>query len=115
MSNAPIMYYVCQTTCTEFGVATVVKAGQDLELVKQLASKSDIVLNAADADDEALTDAVLAGCKLHFENTGAKTLLIHTSGTAVLADEAEGVFSATATVYDVGFLSVSCFFKYSFL
>lgn len=74
---------------------------QDIALVTELASKADIVLNAADADDTTLTKAALQGCKQQFDNTSVKSVYIHTSGLAVLGDKSEGVFDPAAPIYDV--------------
>jgi hypothetical protein len=74
---------------------------KDTALIIELASKADIVLNAADADDATLAEAILQGCKLKFESTSVKSVYIHTSGIAVLADRSEGVFDQASPVYDV--------------
>lgn len=74
---------------------------QDLELVTELASKADIILNAADADNAALANSALQGCKQRFNATAVKSIYIHTSGLAVLGDKSEGIFDPVAPVHDV--------------
>jgi hypothetical protein len=69
--------------------------------VTELASKADIILNAADADDLGLLKAILVGCQQKFTTTSVKSIYIHTSGTAVFMDDAEGVFNPATPVYDV--------------
>ncbi|KAG8849554.1 hypothetical protein FRB96_000704 [Tulasnella sp. 330] len=61
----------------------------DLDLIEKVASESDIVFNCGDADDLPLTEAILKG--LRTRSTGGdrtdkrKPILIHTSGTGVVA------------------------------
>ena len=59
------------------------------------------MLNAADADSEAIIEAILEGCKRHLEDTKSKSVFIHTSGTAILGDGGEGTFNPLTPVYDV--------------
>jgi nucleoside-diphosphate-sugar epimerase len=73
------------------GITPVQGTHADLDLITQEASKADIVLNAADADDLPLTRAVLKGIKQRYEkDPSKKPILIHTSGTGVVADLAPG-------------------------
>lgn len=95
-------------TLIEHGISCVQGSNEDISLITELASKADIVLNAADADAEPMVKAILKGCKRHLEETGTKSLFVHTSGTAILGDGAEGRFNPLTPVYDVGrVLSVS--------
>ncbi|KZV82339.1 NAD(P)-binding protein [Exidia glandulosa HHB12029] len=64
----------------------------DLEKVQAAASKADIVINCADSDDLPLTNAILAGLEAH----GGRPILVHTSGTGVIQDKAEGEFTKYA-------------------
>lgn len=65
----------------------------DLDKIRDVAAQSDIVVNAADADDLPLTIAILTGFKSRFKsNAGLKPILLHTSGTGVVGDNAEGEF-----------------------
>ncbi|CDO78099.1 hypothetical protein BN946_scf184634.g5 [Trametes cinnabarina] len=76
-----------------FGVKTVLGSLDDTEKIESLASQADIVLVEwqADADHIESTKAVLAGLKDRYQKTGKPPVLIHTSGTGVLADDAEGM------------------------
>jgi len=80
------------------GVKVVKGSHSDLNLIAEEASKADIILNAADADDLELTKAVLAGAK---KTTIGKTpILIHTSGTGVVMGEPTGKCDPNAKVYN---------------
>lgn len=80
-------------------VNTVLGSFSDQELVQNLASEADIVVNAADADNLEASLAILRGAKQRFEKTQTPTTLIHTSGTGVLTDDARGMYS-TDTIFD---------------
>lgn len=71
----------------------------DLDLITEEASKADIILNAADADDLDLTKAVLAGAKK--TRIGKIPILIHTSGTGLVTGEPTGKRDPNAKVYNV--------------
>lgn len=64
----------------------------DLDKIRDAASKSDVVLNLADADDLDLTKAVLDG----LAKSKGDRILVHTSGTGVVSDKAEGEFTEYA-------------------
>ncbi|KAH7928228.1 NAD(P)-binding protein [Leucogyrophana mollusca] len=81
------------------GVKTLVGSLSDLDKLEQEASESDIVFACANADDVLACKAILAGLKKRHEATGRAPILIHTSGTGVLVDDAGGMF-ATDTIYD---------------
>lgn len=75
------------------GVTSVVHGShEDLKKIEDLASQADIIVNAADADDLPLTKAILQGLKTRHTTVGYKPILIHTSGTGVISDQAEGEF-----------------------
>jgi hypothetical protein len=75
------------------GVTNVVQGSHDdLDMIENLATQADIVVNAADADDLPLTKAILQGLKARTKTIGYKAILIHTSGTGVVSDQAEGEF-----------------------
>ncbi|KZV94948.1 hypothetical protein EXIGLDRAFT_611195, partial [Exidia glandulosa HHB12029] len=59
--------------------------------IRKACSQADLVFNIADCDDVPMTVAVLAGLKERFEQTGRRPVLIHTSGTGVIMDKAQGV------------------------
>ena len=76
------------------GVFNVIHGShEDLDRIRDIASQTDIVVNAADADDMPLTKAILEGFKARARTVAHQPILIHTSGTGVVADEAEGEFT----------------------
>ncbi|KAF8199609.1 hypothetical protein BJ912DRAFT_1139672 [Pholiota molesta] len=81
------------------GVNTVVGSHSDTALMESLAANSDVVLAMADADNLEAALATLKGLKKRHETTGQVPILIHTSGTGVLADDARGEYS-TNVIYD---------------
>jgi nucleoside-diphosphate-sugar epimerase len=81
------------------GVNTVIGSHSDSDLMRKLAAKADIVFAIADADDVNAAKGTLAGLKDRYEATGKKPILIHTSGTGTLTDNALGKFTYD-TVYD---------------
>ena len=76
------------------GITDVIQGSHhDLEKIQNLAAQADIVVNAADADDLPLTMAILEGLKARSMTATFKPILIHTSGTGVISDQAEGEFT----------------------
>ena len=76
------------------GVARVIVGSHDdLEQIQNLAAQADIVVNAADSDDLPLTKAILEGLKARSKTVTLKPILIHTSGSGVVSDQAEGEFT----------------------
>lgn len=73
-------------------VTPVVGSLDDSELLKKLCSESDVVMSMADADNFPSVQAMLSGLKKKFEATGTPPILIHTSGTGVLMDNAAGMY-----------------------
>jgi hypothetical protein len=71
----------------------------DLDIIEEQASKADIVLNAADADDLDLTNAILKGIKR--TSIGKKPILIHTSGTGLAIRDGDGKFRPDDKVWNV--------------
>jgi len=65
-------------------------AQQDLKLMSEASANADVVINMADADNLPMTEAILDGLK----RTVKKQLpiLLHTSGTGLLADTPSGAF-----------------------
>ena len=72
----------------------------ELGKITDLVGQADIVLNAADADDLPLTKAVLKGLKNRNASGGLKPILIHTSGTGVASDHAEGEYRDEKPLYN---------------
>ncbi|KZS98493.1 NAD(P)-binding protein [Sistotremastrum niveocremeum HHB9708] len=78
------------------GVRVVHLNTSDLSQVSAACSSVDIVVNAADADNLPLTCSVLRGLRHRYaegKSAKRKPILIHTSGTGVVADDAEGTFT----------------------
>jgi hypothetical protein len=67
-------------------VGDLSKADQLIELAKE----HDIVINCANADSEEGIKALIEGMKQRRDKTGHRPLLIQTSGTGVLVDDAQG-------------------------
>jgi len=74
------------------GIDPVLGDLSDLALLTACARESDAVVSAANADDRASVQALLAGL------SGSNKTLVHTSGSGVIADCAGG--AATDKVYD---------------
>jgi len=68
-------------------------AESDRSLIWKQVVDADIVVNAADADDLELTNTILDALK---NSTKKLPILIHTSGTGVVADLPNGEFQETA-------------------
>ncbi|EIW84046.1 NAD(P)-binding protein [Coniophora puteana RWD-64-598 SS2] len=67
----------------------------DVDVLEAQAAKADVVFSIASSDDVPAIKAVLAGLKKRYEQTGVTPILIHTSGTGVIMDKAEGNFEGT--------------------
>ncbi|KAG6857218.1 hypothetical protein H0H87_007637 [Tephrocybe sp. NHM501043] len=80
------------------GVKAVVGSNSDLQLLQQTAADADVAFSCADADNLNAANAILAGLKERFHKTGTPPTFIHTSGTGVLVDDAQGQHS-TSDVY----------------
>ena len=79
---------------------TVIGTHSELDKITDLVAQADIVLNAADADDLPLAKAVLNGLKNRNASGGSKPILIHTSGTGVATDHAEGEYRDEKPLYN---------------
>ncbi|KAI1309163.1 hypothetical protein EDD11_004125 [Mortierella claussenii] len=91
------------------GIEPVIGSLDDVELLEKEAANADVVLSLADADHLASVQAILKGL-LHRprpEGGRKRPILIHTSGTGVLLDNAYGSLSSETIYYDndVGQLS----------
>ncbi|KAI5997249.1 hypothetical protein F5J12DRAFT_895891 [Pisolithus orientalis] len=87
------------STFHSLGLNTVLGSYNDLDILEEQASKADIVFSIADVDNLAAAQAILRGLTKRYDATGQQPLLIHTSGTAVLVDDAKGLHP-TDVVYD---------------
>ncbi|KAJ8585976.1 NAD(P)-binding protein, partial [Rhizopogon salebrosus TDB-379] len=83
------------------GVKTVIGSNSDLDTLASLASEADVVITAADVDDVNTAKAILQGLKEQHEKTGKVPILIHTSGTGVLIEQADGNFIADEIYSDL--------------
>lgn len=82
----PVTAIVRSTTHTAAIEATGAKVVKgtfaDVDLIADLSSKNDIVVNAADCDDQGLTNAILKG----IQAAGKKGTIIHISGAGNFLD-----------------------------
>ncbi|KAF8940914.1 hypothetical protein EDD21DRAFT_370063 [Dissophora ornata] len=84
------------------GIEPVLGSLDDSDLLTEEASNADIVLDFANADHLGSIKAILKGL-LHRprpEGGRKRPILIHTSGTGVLLDQAYGAFSSETIYYD---------------
>ncbi|KAJ3491669.1 hypothetical protein NLJ89_g11314 [Agrocybe chaxingu] len=75
------------------GVDTVIGSytDKDSTFLTEAASKADVVFTAADSDVLPPAQAILDGLKLKYEASGTAPILIHTSGTGILLNDARGL------------------------
>jgi len=64
---------------------------ENLGFLTEAASHADVVFAIADADNYPAAKAILDGLKIRYEISGKAPTLIHTSGTAVIMDNALGM------------------------
>ncbi|KAI0940979.1 hypothetical protein AcV7_003207 [Taiwanofungus camphoratus] len=81
-----------------FGIKTVIGSHSDLDKLETLSSQAHIVISCSDSDDLRAIQAVLAGLRKRHASVGQPPILIHTSGTGVLVDDAKGMY-ATDVIY----------------
>ncbi|KAI0920653.1 hypothetical protein AcV5_010335 [Taiwanofungus camphoratus] len=81
-----------------FGVKTVIGSHSDLEKLETLSSQAHVVISCSDSDDLPMIQAVLASLRNRHASVGDLPILIHTSGTGVLMDDARGMY-ATDVIY----------------
>ncbi|KAL0573562.1 hypothetical protein V5O48_008395 [Marasmius crinis-equi] len=77
-----------------FGVKTIVGSHSDKKLMEEEVAQADVILATADCDDMDAAIATNAGMKRRYESTGKRPILVHTSGTAVLVDDALGEYAS---------------------
>lgn len=65
---------------------------EEYDKLRDAAADHDVVVSCANADDLAGMKAILEGMKKRKEKSGHRPLLIQTSGTGVLADDARGEY-----------------------
>ena len=81
------------------GASAVLGDLDDKTLISQITSASDVVIHTATADHFSSVDAVLAGIETR-AGANQSTHFIHTSGTGVLNDKANGAFKGEKIYYD---------------
>ncbi|KAI9697468.1 MAG: hypothetical protein M1820_007803 [Bogoriella megaspora] len=81
------------------GASTILGSIDDKNLIQEQSAKHSIVIHTATADHLPSVEAVLDGIKQRAKN-GEKTIFIHTSGTSVLNDNANGEFKSDKIFYD---------------
>ncbi|KAF9565241.1 NAD(P)-binding protein [Agrocybe pediades] len=83
------------------GIHSVVGTYSDLQLLENLAADANLVVACADADDEDAARAILRGLKQRYDKTGEASTLIHTSGTGILIDNAQGMYVSDSIYSDL--------------
>ncbi|KAF9530876.1 hypothetical protein CPB83DRAFT_809745 [Crepidotus variabilis] len=83
----------------KLGIRATVGSYNDATFTESLSAEADIVISAADADNVPAIRAILAGLKKRHTATGILPVIIHTSGTGVVGDNAAGD-RASDFVYD---------------
>ncbi|KAF9265168.1 NAD-binding protein [Marasmius fiardii PR-910] len=86
-----------------FGVIPIVGSHSDEDVMIKAASEADIVLLMADSDDLQMIQMTLLGLRKRHESTGKISILINTSGTGIISDNAAGMY-ASDVIYDDTFL-----------
>ncbi|TFK91171.1 NAD-P-binding protein [Polyporus arcularius HHB13444] len=86
---------------TKFGLKVVEGSLDDTHKLTEQSENAHIVIHTADCDHEPAMKAILAGLKKRHERLGELPILIHTSGAAVLMDDARGQFTAEKVVSDL--------------
>ncbi|KAH8111364.1 NAD-binding protein [Phellopilus nigrolimitatus] len=83
----------------DFGVKAVVGGLSELTNLEKQAADADFTITTADINDLPATQAILKGMKTRYKATGKAPVLIQTSGTGVLDDDAAGMYTGEK-VYD---------------
>ncbi|KAF8956987.1 hypothetical protein BDZ97DRAFT_1924934 [Flammula alnicola] len=74
---------------------------ENLGFLTEAASKADVVIAVANSINLPPTNAILAGMKIKYEKSGKAPVLIHTSGSAFVRDDALGLHSAQPEISDL--------------
>jgi len=82
-------------------VKAVIGSHSDIDKLEDLAAEAAIVITVADCDDVLAAEAILRGQKTRYYRTGEAPILIHTSGTGVLTDNALGMYSTDVVYSDL--------------
>ncbi|KZV69699.1 NAD(P)-binding protein [Peniophora sp. CONT] len=82
------------------GVSTIIASLDDSVPLVAAAASADVVMQTAHADHLPAIKDILKGMRQRFEKTGKQGILIHTSGTGVLIDDAKGMHDDHITYDD---------------
>ncbi|CAL1702836.1 unnamed protein product [Somion occarium] len=82
-----------------FGINAVTGSTDEKEKLEALVLQAHVVLSMASADNFPAIQTVLSGMKKRHDALGDVPILIHTSGTGILHDDARGAY-ASETIYD---------------
>ncbi|GAA5980981.1 hypothetical protein JCM10908_003939 [Rhodotorula pacifica] len=72
----------------------------DLKTIEKVAADYDAVINTASASHHESAKALIRGLAQRKKQTGASTFIIHTSGTSILGDHAEGKYASDKVYSD---------------
>ncbi|EJU04341.1 NADP-binding protein [Dacryopinax primogenitus] len=79
------------------GVKCIKGSFETLDIIEHASAEADIVVNAANADALEIAQAVVKGMESRARaGKGPKPVLLHTSGTGVVADRANGAYTEYA-------------------
>ncbi|GBE86889.1 NAD-P-binding protein [Sparassis crispa] len=84
---------------SNFGVKAVVGTLAELDKLEAQTAAAHVVFSCADCDDVPAIEAILRGHRKRHATTGDLPILIHTSGTGELTDNAKGLHT-TDTIYN---------------
>ncbi|KAI0071514.1 NAD-P-binding protein [Panus rudis PR-1116 ss-1] len=82
-----------------FGVKTVVGTFEEYDKLEDLASRAHVVFSMADSDNLPAMQAIIRGLRKRHATVNDLPILIHTSGTSLLNDDAKGLYT-TEVIYD---------------
>jgi nucleoside-diphosphate-sugar epimerase len=82
------------------GVRPVIGGLDDRELLTRLAREADVVVNAADSDHRGAVEALIDGLR------GTGKVLVHTSGSSIVADHGTGDYSERVFEDDTPFTPI---------
>ncbi|KAG0237340.1 hypothetical protein BGW42_001260 [Actinomortierella wolfii] len=82
------------------GITPVLGSLDDANLLTEEVTKADVILHFADADHLSALRAIAKGLQQHGHRHLARPILIHTSGTGVLLDGANGAFASNEIYSD---------------
>ena len=82
------------------GITPLIGSNDSHEIIEKAASESHVVIHTANsADDLSSTKAIISGLNMRIKATGKPAIYIHTSGTAVIAEDVRGK-KGSNTVYN---------------